>query len=200
MKSHSLCPSIPSPYGAGSWYDRPLLLLLLRPKVPMFSLHAVYRSFAVLLVVLLALAAGGCAHGRGGGGGRGHATVPSGYPVQDPALRISSRFGDARDGGRSHKGIDLEVPMGTPVHATADGVVSFSGEQGAYGQIIVLDHADGVQTAYAHLSRRLVKQGAQVAWGEIIGKVGRTGNATAPHCHYEVRRNGLPVNPARYLN
>jgi murein DD-endopeptidase MepM/ murein hydrolase activator NlpD len=85
------------------------------------------------------------------------------------------------------------------VHATADGVVTFSGTQGAYGDIVVVDHGGGYATAYAHLSRRGVRAGAQVRRGDRIGLVGRTGNATAPHLHYEVRRDGEAVNPEPYL-
>lgn len=158
------------------------------------------RMFCLLAMVLLMAIAPGCAHGKARDRGGAAQGTPQGWPVEHPSLRISSRFGDHRGGGRSHKGIDLEVPMDTPVRATAGGMVTFSGDQGAYGQIIVVEHGQGIATAYAHLSKRHVRQGDHVRAGDVIGKVGRSGNATAPHCHYEVRRNGLPVNPEPFLD
>lgn len=152
---------------------------------------------ALLLSVLALSAAPGCARGRKARG-LDDAPAPRGWPVAHPNLRVSSRFGDAR-GGRRHKGIDLECPAGTPVHATAPGIVTFSGTQGAYGDIVVIDHGGGYSTAYAHLSRRALRAGDPVRRGDIVGAVGRTGNATAPHLHYEVRRNGEAINPEPYL-
>ena len=98
-----------------------------------------------------------------------------------------------------HQGIDIVVPRGTPVRATADGVVKFSGRQRDYGNIIVLDHGGGMETAYAHLDARLVTADEKVRQGQTIGKVGKTGNATGVHLHYEVRVNGCCVDPAAYL-
>ena len=125
--------------------------------------------------------------------------VPAIWPVAHPALRISSEFGESRSGGRRHKGIDMAVPQGTPVMATASGTAIFSGRQGAYGNIIVINHGGGYETAYAHLHKRLTNAGNRIRRGQTIGLVGATGNATGPHLHYEVRRNGVAVNPRPWL-
>jgi len=93
----------------------------------------------------------------------------------------------------------MAAPKGSPVHATAAGVVRFSGRAGNYGRMIVIDHGGGYETAYAHLSRSRVNEGTGVRPGQVIGAVGDTGNATAPHLHYEVRRYGEAVDPIHYL-
>lgn len=102
-----------------------------------------------------------------------------------------------------HKGIDLGSNVGTPVYATADGVVSYTCPQGTgfrgYGKHLIINHGFGYQTKYAHLNQILVKQGQAVRRGEIIGEVGRTGSATGPHLHYEVIYMGVPVNPLNYF-
>lgn len=98
-----------------------------------------------------------------------------------------------------HKGIDMEAPSGTSVLATASGRVTFSGRYGAYGNIIIVDHDNGYETAYAHLKQCLAKKGDYVQCGQVIGQVGITGNATAYHLHYEVRLNGAPIDPAPWL-
>lgn len=114
-------------------------------------------------------------------------------------MRISSHFGEVRGGGRRHKGIDLSVPQGTPVVATASGQTVFSGWHGAYGNIIIICHGKGLETAYAHLKKRLICVGDYIRRGEKIGLVGATGNATGPHLHYEIRKNGVRVNPKPWL-
>lgn len=114
-------------------------------------------------------------------------------------MRISSPFGEVRSGGRRHKGIDLAVPQGTPVMATASGQATFSGWQGTYGNIIIIRHDKGMETAYAHLQKCLTRQGDCVQRGEKIGLAGATGNATGPHLHYEVRREGVPIDPRPLL-
>jgi len=125
--------------------------------------------------------------------------TPSIWPVNHPATRISSPFGEVRSGGRRHKGIDLATPEGTPVVATASGQTTFSGWQSAYGNIIIINHGKGLETAYAHLKRCLKRAGEYVRRGDKIGLVGATGNATGPHLHYEVRQDGVPVNPKPWL-
>lgn len=112
-------------------------------------------------------------------------------------LRVSSRFG--RRYGRLHAGIDLKAPRGTPIHAAAAGKVVFAGYSGDYGRMVVIDHGRGIQTAYAHNSRNLVATGQRVRQGEVIGNVGRTGNATGNHVHFEFRRYGRPLDPARQV-
>ena len=98
---------------------------------------------------------------------------------------------------RAHKGTDFAAPVGTPVRATADGVVTFVGQQNGYGNVIMLKHDGRYSTVYAHLSRFAVetKEGARVRQGETIGFVGQTGWATGPHLHYELRVDGEPRNP-----
>ena len=113
---------------------------------------------------------------------------------------ISSRFG-VRSSIRSsvHTGLDLAAGMGTPIMAAADGVVSFASYKGAYGNLIVVDHSDSVETYYAHCSSIIVSPGETVSQGQIIGYVGSTGNSTGPHLHVEVRINGVAQNPEYYM-
>jgi len=98
-----------------------------------------------------------------------------------------------------HKGLDIATRMGTPVIATADGNVSFTGTKGLLGKIVVIDHGHGVVTRYGHLKKILKKNGASVKRGDIIAHVGISGRSTGPHVHYEVYVNGIPVNPAKYI-
>lgn len=125
--------------------------------------------------------------------------VPCQWPVNCPAQRITSRYGEKRSGGRIHKGLDIAAPLGTPVKATASGITSFSGEQTGYGKIVVVDHCNGYETAYAHLDTILTSRGTKVRRGAKIGLVGASGNATGPHLHYEVRCNKKCVDPEIYL-
>lgn len=124
--------------------------------------------------------------------------IPEIWPAAQHT-RISSRFNQKRGRGRAHKGIDMEAPPGTSVIAAAAGTVTFCGRHGAYGLIIEIDHHNGYQTAYAHLKDCLVKKGAEVHRGQRIGSVGTSGNATAPHLHYEVHKEGALIDPAPYL-
>lgn len=125
---------------------------------------------------------------------------PSLWPVNG---RLMGPFGERDDPfsgeGEFHTGVDISAPSGTPVRATADGVVSFADWQGGYGRLVIVDHGGGIQTYYAHLSRSLAYVGQSVRRGEEVGLVGSTGRVTAPHLHYEVRIGGAPVNPYRYL-
>ncbi|QJB57944.1 M23 family metallopeptidase [Pseudodesulfovibrio sp. zrk46] len=98
-----------------------------------------------------------------------------------------------------HKGIDISAPRGTPVYAPARGSITFTGRDGAYGLSIRLKHNASLSTRFAHLHRIAVKNGKKVTRGELIGYVGNTGRSTGPHLHYEVRLNGVPVNPKRYI-
>lgn len=128
--------------------------------------------------------------------------APSLWPV---AGRISSPFGDTRlsnasGGTRPHKGIDIAAPPGTPIVAPADGTVTFAGKEAEYGRLICLDHGHGFTTMYGHLQELLVQIGEKVSKGQILGKVGHSGNSTGPHLHYEVRIDGTPVNPVPFLS
>jgi len=98
-----------------------------------------------------------------------------------------------------HKGIDISAPRGTPVYAPARGLITFSGRDGSYGLCIRLKHNASLSTRFAHLNRIAVKPDQVVTRGELIGYVGNTGRSTGPHLHYEVRLNGVPVNPKRYI-
>ncbi|WP_129596303.1 M23 family metallopeptidase [Anaerophilus nitritogenes] len=112
--------------------------------------------------------------------------------------RLTSPFGYRW--GRKHTGIDLAAPIGTPVSAADGGKVVFSGTKSGYGKCIILDHGGGTQTYYAHNSKLLVSVGQKVYKGQKIAEVGNTGRSTGPHLHFEVRKNGTPVNPLQYLN
>jgi murein DD-endopeptidase MepM/ murein hydrolase activator NlpD len=108
---------------------------------------------------------------------------------------ITSGFGD----GRGHKGIDIGAPTGQAVVAAKAGTVTFAGSQSGYGNVVYISHGEGVETRYAHLSSFACRRGMQVSQGQKIGAVGATGNARGSHLHYEIRTNGTPINPARYV-
>jgi murein DD-endopeptidase MepM/ murein hydrolase activator NlpD len=131
--------------------------------------------------------------------------LPS-VPVRKPLageLQMTSSFGYRTDPflGRPalHSGIDLRDEFGEPARATAAGVITVAGPNGGYGNLVEIDHGGGMATRYAHLSAINVSPGQQVAPGAIIGRVGSTGRSTGPHLHYEVRIDGEPVDPARFL-
>jgi len=129
-----------------------------------------------------------------------YVATPKGSPVLG---KISSHYGQ-REHPRSgeenfHSGIDLSSSPGNPVKATADGIVSFSGWSGGSGNLIVLEHGHGFSTFYAHNRSIPVKVAKKVKRGDIIGYVGSTGNSTGPHVHYEIWKDGKPINPANYL-
>lgn len=122
--------------------------------------------------------------------------LPFGFPVRG-TYRSTSGFGPRW--GRIHEGHDWAGATGTPIHTTADGIVSFAGRQGGYGNIIKIKHEFGFETRYAHLSRIRVKVGQRVSLGERIGDMGNTGRSTGTHLHYEVRVDGKAVNPMKYI-
>jgi murein DD-endopeptidase MepM/ murein hydrolase activator NlpD len=111
---------------------------------------------------------------------------------------ITSRFGYR--GRELHTGLDIAVPRGTTVEAADSGTVSFAGWNGGYGYCVIINHKNGYQTLYGHNSKLYVKVGETVSKGEKIAASGSTGRSTGPHVHFEVRKNGAPQNPARYLN
>jgi murein DD-endopeptidase MepM/ murein hydrolase activator NlpD len=123
------------------------------------------------------------------------------WPVEG---QLSSPFGERGDvmgggGTRFHAGIDLRVPTGTPVLAAQDGIVVVAGDNGAYGKLVKLDHPHGYSTLYAHNSRVLVYVGQTVKAGQVICLSGSTGRSTGPHLHFEMHKDGLPVDPLAYL-
>lgn len=111
---------------------------------------------------------------------------------------VSSSFG--MRWGRMHEGLDIAADLGTPIYAALDGTVTYAGWASGYGKLIKLKHKDGIETYYGHCNKLLVSQGQNVKKGEKIGEVGSTGNSTGPHLHFEVRVNGVPNDPAPYLN
>ncbi len=128
-------------------------------------------------------------------------TIPTTMPVSGGYY--SSNFGYRVDpiNGHSefHTGVDIVAPVGTRVMAAAGGVVSFSGTMPEYGNMVDIDHDNGLTSRYAHLSKRLVKVGDVVMKGQPIALVGNTGRTTGPHLHFEVREKGIPLNPGKFL-
>ncbi|WP_040572585.1 M23 family metallopeptidase [Selenomonas flueggei] len=130
-------------------------------------------------------------------GGDTPVTTPTGWPTNG---FISSGYGLRWNGAEFHQGIDIAAEMGTPIVATADGVVTIAGwNAGGYGNMVDIDHGSGVSTRYGHASAVVVTPGQRVRRGQIIAYVGSTGHSTGPHLHYEVRLSGQPVNPTSYL-
>ncbi len=124
-------------------------------------------------------------------------TVPSIWPARG---EVSSPFGLRWNGSDFHPGIDIANDFGTPIVATADGIVTDAGwNAGGYGNKVDIDHGNGIMTRYGHAQSIVVRPGQQVRRGQIIAYMGSTGFSTGPHVHYEVRINGEPVNPAPYL-
>ena len=107
-----------------------------------------------------------------------------------------SPFTDRRE---FHKGLDISARKGAPIYATADGVVTYAGKKGLMGRMVTIDHGYGIVTRYGHADKLLKKRGEKVKRGDIIAKVGNTGRSTGPHVHYEVKVNGVPVNPKKYI-
>ncbi|MBU1003325.1 MAG: peptidoglycan DD-metalloendopeptidase family protein [Proteobacteria bacterium] len=128
------------------------------------------------------------------------ASTPSIWPTQG---WISSQFGYRSSPftmqREFHKGLDISAPTGTPIYAPAKGKVTFTGRDGGYGLALTVDHGTGIMTRYAHLHSLAVKNGQKITRGQLVAYVGSTGRSTGPHLHYEVRLNGVPVNPMRYI-
>jgi len=117
-----------------------------------------------------------------------------GWPVRGV---LYARFG--RKGAEPHDGIDLAAPAGTPVKTAAEGTVLFAGDQAGYGKIVIVEHAGGLITLYAHNRDLRVKSGQRVRPEQVIATVGESGRTSGPHLHFEVRRNGAPVDPLEHL-
>jgi murein DD-endopeptidase MepM/ murein hydrolase activator NlpD len=134
---------------------------------------------------------------------QGTVAIPSAEPIHTPT-NFTSGYGVRSDPFRGraamHAGIDLAGPIGTPIYATADGIVGRSEwNNGGYGNLVELDHGHGIQTRYGHLSKSLVSAGQHVKRGDMIALMGSTGRSTGSHLHYEVRIDGKPVNPVPFL-
>ncbi len=128
------------------------------------------------------------------------ASTPAIWPTQG---WVTSDFGARLDPYSSsrtmHQGLDISSPHGTPVLTPSDGTVVFNGTEGGYGKVLVVDHGYGVKTRYGHLSETFVRIGERVERGRKIAAVGNTGRSTGPHLHYEVRVNGIPENPRKFI-
>lgn len=130
-------------------------------------------------------------------------SVPSARPVFIKQIAFTSGYGVRSDpfrgGAAMHAGIDLAGPIGTPIYATADGIVNRAEWANGYGNLVELNHGKGIQTRYGHLSKILVSAGQRVKRGDLIAKMGSTGRSTGSHLHYEVRLDGRAVNPVPFL-
>ena len=137
---------------------------------------------------------------RVGAVGRTTAAGKLAWPVEG---RVSSEFGPRVHPvlgiRRNHDGIDIAAATGTPIAAAADGKVTFAGRRGGYGNVVIIEHANGTETRYAHQDTISVGVGQTVRAGERVGTVGSTGLSTGPHLHFEVRRGGQPVDPRSLL-
>jgi len=127
--------------------------------------------------------------------------IPSIWPVGGEITDDFGVRGNPFGGGSAefHDGLDIATAWGTPVVATGNGTVSFAGVKSGYGLIVIVDHGDGLSTAYGHLSKIEVELGQAIKRGDALGRVGSTGRSTGPHLHYEVRMGESAVSPARYL-
>ena len=113
---------------------------------------------------------------------------------------ISSRYGAVSSiRSSAHTGLDISARTGTPIKVVADGTVTFAAYSGSYGNIVKVDHGNGLSTWYAHTSKMYVTAGQEVKAGDVIAAVGSTGNSTGPHLHFEIRINGNHVNPQNYV-
>jgi murein DD-endopeptidase MepM/ murein hydrolase activator NlpD len=132
---------------------------------------------------------------------RSTVAVPNGMPLRGSTLTSSygMRNHPVLRKRAAHKGVDLAAPTGTPIYATADGVVTRADWFSSYGLYISVDHGGDLETRFAHLSRLAVDAGERVKKGDLIGYVGSTGRSTGPHLHYEVRVDGVAVNPIPYM-
>jgi len=146
--------------------------------------ESVGRAFRIATFVALLLSATGCHLPR--------------WPVN---AALTSGFGVRFLGVRPdiHRGVDLDVPTGTPVQAMASGRVRFAGVMSGFGNVVWLDHDGGLVSVYAHLSTISVRDGQEVTAGDLLGQSGATGSVTAPHLHFEVWRWGRPVDPIAIL-
>lgn len=129
--------------------------------------------------------------------------IPAIQPINKNVSRIVSGFGQRFHPilkyRRMHTGIDISAPKGTPIYATADGVIEFTGRKGGYGNCVMINHDYGYETLYGHMKEYIVKRKEHVKRGQIIGYVGTTGLSQAPHVHYEVIKDGKKINPVSFF-
>ena len=160
------------------------------------------HRFTLCLAVVALVSTWGCAHpdelADPGGPAARTRSESRGQALHWPLTgRLSSGYG--KRGGHFHEGIDLRVDPGTPIRAAAAGRVRFAGRQRGYGRVVIVSHGGGIETVYAHNRRNRVTRGEHVEQGQVIAEVGSSGNATAPHVHFEVRVRGKATDPLRHL-
>lgn len=170
----------------------------LRPVEPVVTVPGAVPTEALVVPPSPRIVTGGPGSISIRGGGIASTSPYAMRPAAATSLRINSNFGWR--GGRRHTGVDFQASYGDSVGASMSGVVAFAGVKHGYGNVIVLDHGNGVSTYYAHLSAMWVGVGQAVEPGQVIGAIGTTGRSTGPHLHYEVRINGEPVNPASLIS
>jgi len=165
------------------------------------SYNALFSAFSMMRDTAAKPASAVASQGFLGSLSTGNSMMPAAWPVRG---EITSGFGGRMDPfsgeGVRHAGIDISAAYGSPVEATADGIVLVAEPDGGYGREILIDHGNGFSTMYGHLSQIKVVVGQEVKRGQIIGAVGMTGKATGPHLHYEVRIHDAPVDPIKYLH
>lgn len=199
-----------------AWNHGPLMSQEIRTdKDPMSTAHLarLFRGFAPLAVTILLTSACAPTHRadsimvrptaqttRESGRSRPAETSTSARRLAWPLDEgyISSEFGNQRAGHR-HRGIDIRIAPGASIRAAAAGRITFSGRMRGYGNVIIVDHGDGLETRYAHNRRNRVHKGDSVEVGSTIADVGSTGNASAPHLHFEVREDGHAKDPLSFL-
>lgn len=183
------------------WVVKELTATLFDDGSPMSGAGALQTLFQEALADRLV------AHGPDGGflqrpegPGGFHGPAPSG---EDDHFHVTSGFGTRSDpftgASRTHKGVDVAAPRGTPVGSARAGVVTFAGRNGGYGNLVIVDHGGGMETRYAHLDRIDVQPGAVVEARDALGTVGSTGRSTGPHLHFEVRKGRQAVDPSDLL-
>ena len=150
------------------------------------------KLFRLLTQLLLLCVLASCSHTKGVVAGSRDGC----YPL--PGAKVISPYKNNR-GSHRHTGVDLKTTANDPIYAVGDGVVTMSKNYSGYGKCIIIKHADGTETLYAHNSKNYVKEGEKVKSGQKIALTGRTGRATTEHLHFEVRKNGKPVNPMPLL-
>ena len=150
------------------------------------------KLFRLLTQLLLLCVLASCSHTKGVVAGSRDGC----YPL--PGAKVISPYKNNR-GSHRHTGVDLKTKANDPIYAVGDGVVTMSKNYSGYGKCIIIKHADGTETLYAHNSKNYVKEGEKVRGGQKIALTGKTGRATTEHLHFEVRRNGKPVNPMPLL-
>lgn len=125
-----------------------------------------------------------------------YSTIPAGLPLQGKIIKSFSTDADTRK--KEHSGVDISARIGTEIRATADGVIDSVGQDKKYGNLVIINHENGYKTYYSSCSEIFVKEGERVKKGDVIALSGRTGKPT-PHLHYEIRKDGVPVDPGEYI-